>query len=362
MPYNRFFCRRGRTTVNVEPLTGRLVTAIVPAWASTTSSSKPPLRLTLAGICATIRSPCGGWPQFSRRSEIVTCHRICHCQMTLRPQSSIRLLAFIACVHHGLALAQVPDWFRSSSGRFVEAMTAPPADGVGLSLRVDDVGEGPLWAEKSPATTTSTPHPSFARAVWQAMKFDRSAADRSWLDRPFSFSKFGGALIADEPVHDRNNPGAGILTGFRLGWDVADRWGFESRLGFARTSLDDPIVPKLSSHENFLLWDSEVLFYPLGDTKWRPFMLFGAGLMDLHFIDRASTRWHQTLFDLPLGLGIKRRLNEHFAVRLDVVDNMTFTRSGSHELTHGITATAGFETRFGGGSSGASSWRRRKWW
>ena len=281
--------------------------------------------------------------------------------MSLRPKSVIRLTVFIASVHPGLALAQVQDWFRSSSRRYIEAMTEPQADGAGPSLHIDDVREGPPRAEESPATTTSTPQPSFACAVWQAMKLDKSAADGSWLDRPFSFSKFGGALIMDEPVHDRDNPGAGILTGFRLGWDVADHWGFESRLGFARTSLDDPISPKLSSHENFLLWDSEVLFYPLGDTKWRPFMVFGAGLMDLRFIDRASTLWHQTLFDLPIGLGIRRRINEHFAVRLDVVDNMTFTRSGSHELTHGITATAGVETRFGGGSPGASSGRRWKW-
>jgi hypothetical protein len=37
------------------------------------------------------------------------------------------------------------------------------------------------------------------------------------------------------------------------------------------------------------------LFYPLGDTRLRPFVLVGVGVTDVHFIDRSSRLWREAL-------------------------------------------------------------------
>lgn len=170
-----------------------------------------------------------------------------------------------------------------------------------------------------------------------------------WLAEPLSISKFAGGFGSDEPIEEQLKDGIGLITGLRFGWDFAPRWGVESRLAWARTSLGTPVPTGPVSHENFWIWDAAFCFYPLPDTQWRPFLFAGAGMTDVVYIDAASNKLHQSLFHIPLGFGIKRQIYGRHAFRIDVNDNLLFTDAQPHGLLHNVSITAGFELRFGGG-------------
>ena len=176
----------------------------------------------------------------------------------------------------------------------------------------------------------------------------RQPARTPWLAQPLSFSKFAGGYGSNEPIEDRSETGIGLTTGVRTCWDFAPRWGVESRLGFARTSLGSPGPGQLASHENFWFWDAEFVFYPWPDTLWRPFVFAGTGMTDVRFIDQNGLDLQQSLFHVPLGIGVKRQIYGEHAFRIDIYDNLLFTDLRPREYIHGISIVAGFEFRFGG--------------
>lgn len=216
--------------------------------------------------------------------------------------------------------------------------------------------------------------PQAPTSLWQRWRERRRAVNRqpgSWLRYPFYFEKFTGILGVDEPVHDQIHNGVGNLFGGRWGWDFARYMGVETRLGYVRATLNDTLHPVIPSHENFLFWDADLMFYPLGDTKWRPFAMLGMGLVDLGYIDDRGREWHQQLITMPFAVGIKYRMNNLNALRLDVTDNVIFGNNqggnGQHVM-HNISVLFAFERRFGlphrsyFPSRDASQWARFKSW
>src|ERR1700704_5315811 len=86
------------------------------------------------------------------------------------------------------------DRVQSASRQLDEAVRDPQADEAKLLPAVDNNASlGP--ARSSAEITADSPLRSFARKTWRPMKFDESGAQRSWLDQPFSFAKFGGVMI-----------------------------------------------------------------------------------------------------------------------------------------------------------------------
>lgn len=184
---------------------------------------------------------------------------------------------------------------------------------------------------------------------WRAWRRRRRRWSDSWLFFPISLTKFTGLLRSHEPVHDQISDGEGSLTGLRGGWDIAPRIGVESRLAFARQLLKEQFHLGPQAHENFILWDADLLIYPWGDRPWRPYLMVGLGLADVRYIDNASVFWHQTLLTTPIGAGLQYRFNNRAAVRVDVIDNMLLRNragGGSRHLQHDLAITFGFEVRF----------------
>lgn len=199
------------------------------------------------------------------------------------------------------------------------------------------------------ASLVSSPPSSF----WQRWRERRQELRRqpgTWQRYPLYFEKFTGIINVNEPVHDQIHTGVGSLFGGRWGWDVARHWGVESRLGYVRATLNDTLHPLIPGHENFLFWDADLMFYPLGDTKWRPFAMLGMGLVDLGYIDDRGRKWHQDLITMPFAVGVKYRLNNLNALRLDVTDNVVFGNNqagnGQHVM-HNVSVLFAFERRFG---------------
>lgn len=177
----------------------------------------------------------------------------------------------------------------------------------------------------------------------------RAPAPLPWLAEPLSFSKSAGGFGSDEPIERQLHNGIGLITEVRFGWDFAPRWGVESRLAFARTSLGAPAPDQLVSHENFWFLDAAFCYYPFPDTMWRPFIFAGAGMTDVKYIDQAGLSLHQWLFHIPVGFGIKRQIYGIHAFRIDVNDNLLFTDSRPSSVLNNLSIVAGFELRFGGG-------------
>ncbi|HEX7447785.1 MAG TPA: hypothetical protein VF306_09585 [Pirellulales bacterium] len=195
--------------------------------------------------------------------------------------------------------------------------------------------------------------PAPPSSLWQRWRQRRQELRRqpgTWMRYPLYFEKFTGVINVNEPVHDLIHHGVGNLFGGRWGWDVAPRWGAETRLGYVRATLNDTLHPLIPAHENFLFWDADLMFYPFGDTKWRPFAMLGMGLVDLGYIDDHGREWHQQLITMPFAVGVKYRLNNLNALRLDVTDNVIFgsNQGGNGEhVMHNISVLFAFERRFG---------------
>lgn len=147
---------------------------------------------------------------------------------------------------------------------------------------------------------------------------------------------------------------SGFLTGIRLGWDLSHQWGLETRLALASPGVEDPWGQQQLPDADVYFWDASCLYYPLGDTRCRPFFTLGFGLGDFDFFDNQQVRFHETRFNLPLGAGLKYRYSERVALRLEFTDNLTLG-SGLLKDTHNLSVTGGVELRLGTGT-------RRSYW
>ena len=191
----------------------------------------------------------------------------------------------------------------------------------------------------------------------------------SWRFRPFSVGWFLGALEGGSLIGDWVGGKHGFFAGYRLGWDYDHYWGCEMRFSFGNVALcdsqrakdaqqaaddglgipdDDPFRDRFQGRRDATvgLWDVNLLYYPWGDAAWRPYVMAGLGTARTEFIDRLSTRYRETVFAMPLALGLKYRSSSCTAVRLELADNIAF--GNRFDVVHYVSLTGGLEIRFGG--------------
>ncbi|HVX14452.1 MAG TPA: outer membrane beta-barrel protein [Pirellulales bacterium] len=177
----------------------------------------------------------------------------------------------------------------------------------------------------------------------------------SWLYHPFNVSVFEGALFATAPVKPEFKNGAGFFTGFRLGWDFGTHFGGETRFGFSKIFFLDPTQSIQTGSQQIFYFDTNLLIYPWGDTRVRPFISIGGGLADMVITGKNGLGLHPDVFNTPFGLGVKYRLGPRVAFRADFKDNLTFSGSGGMRTLNNIELVGGLEIHFGGGD-------RRSYW
>jgi hypothetical protein len=186
----------------------------------------------------------------------------------------------------------------------------------------------------------------------------------SWLNRPWHIGAFVGGQTLSDPISGLVHGGEGFLMGFRFGWDAGHFFGGETRIAFGGASLEDPNGFGELDSANLFFWDVACLYYPWGDTRWRPYVRLGLGLADYDFMDGQNRRVHDTLFDFPVGIGLKYRHSPQMAFRIELLDNIS-TGSGVQDGTHNISLTAGAELHFGSGGARKGYWPwnpSRGWW
>lgn len=184
----------------------------------------------------------------------------------------------------------------------------------------------------------------------------------SWLNRPFHVDWFVGPLLSDSPnksnlVRQTNE----LFGGLRFGWDFDYYWGTEWRFGWA----DPEVFYEGSSFRQpgqYFVSDVNIIYYPWGDTRVRPFFVGGLGVSEIGAIHRDGGGLEATLLGMPFGMGVQFQQTPWMAWRAEIMDNLAWGSEGV-STTHNISFTAGMELRYGARKPSYWPWRtsRNSW-
>jgi hypothetical protein len=169
-------------------------------------------------------------------------------------------------------------------------------------------------------------------------------------------------MLGDSLIHERVDQDAGMFGLYQLGWDFDHFWGTEARFGFASVDVaanDEGSEP--GSSEN-LSWDVNLVHYPWGDSRWRPFLSAGFGLASFRFGDDDGQPVYETLYTIPLGCGVKYFYRPWLGLRFAVTDQLAL---GAYRLAtmHNVCFAGGVEVRFGGARTSYYPYDTgTKWW
>jgi len=214
----------------------------------------------------------------------------------------------------------------------------------------------------------------------------RPLIQESWLFRPYSIGPVFGFVQGSPLISNWIRENQGVMGGLQLGWDCSHYMGVETRFTWGKIELVDSdlaIATQIANDDaqglsptdpfrrrfdgrryNYVFfWDGHVLFYPWGDSACRPYLMVGLGATAMSFIDRTDITYKDTLFTVPMGLGVKYKLNDFFAIRMECADYMGFGGGSTLDLVHNVTVTGGLEIRFGGQRRAYWPWNpgRRYW-
>ncbi len=163
----------------------------------------------------------------------------------------------------------------------------------------------------------------------------------SWTNRPFFVDGYTGALLGWN-LNDALGQGHGTVTGVRLGWDFEHFWGAQFGFGFGNTQTDP-----LGNDISLRLADLSVLYYPWGDSRWRPYTGMGLGVGQYDFIDQNQIRINQIAVQIPLSIGVKYAFKPWWAFRVDATNYLSLP-TGDLNFINQLALTLAVELRFGG--------------
>ncbi|MHB0957640.1 MAG: outer membrane beta-barrel protein [Pirellulaceae bacterium] len=168
----------------------------------------------------------------------------------------------------------------------------------------------------------------------------------SWLNRPIYAGGFIGETFGDTLAPDALELEPSLYTGFWLGYDVSHYWGCDIRLGL--NYGDVTYLPEGDGHASSrnAMADFSMLYYPWGDSRWRPYGALGLGIGSVHFTDPSGESIDHTGLALPLGFGVKYLCGNRWALRLDIRDNVTFGGHGLNTINN-WSVIGGFEYHWG---------------
>ena len=169
---------------------------------------------------------------------------------------------------------------------------------------------------------------------------------KGWRTQPFSVSTFVGVTAGGPLVRDHVHQQASFYGGFNFGWDYDHYWGIEKRLGLGALNLTNESHQSISGAAMSVTGEYRLMYYPLGDTRWRPFLTGGVGWSDFYFNDDHGANHLDTVGMIPVGLGLKYFCNQRVAVRIDLIDEITIGTGDLSNFQY-VAFTAGVEYRYG---------------
>ncbi|MCA9257859.1 MAG: hypothetical protein KDA61_01610 [Planctomycetales bacterium] len=176
----------------------------------------------------------------------------------------------------------------------------------------------------------------------------------SWLNRPFHVDWFAGPLVTTNVVDGRVGQGNDMFSGLRLGWDFDYFWGMEWRIGWANPNLFTATDSQIEG--NYMVSDVNVVYYPWGDSKVRPYCLWGVGMAEVGSVRTDGTGQEAVLVGMPFGGGVRIAQSRQITWRLEAINNMAFGSDGLSTL-HNLSLTLGMEIRLGARPKSYWPWR-----
>lgn len=208
---------------------------------------------------------------------------------------------------------------------------------------------------------------------------------QTWLFRPYSVDWFAGGVWGGAVIDDWVSQSSGFVGGVRLGWDADPFWGVEMRVALGELELtdshravtaqrtaddkagldeDDPLRLRFDRRRalDLFLWDISLIYYPLGDTRLRPFAMIGLGTSRITFKDRLSNEYDEIVLGMPVGGGIKWRCNDWLGLQCTLTDNIALSGGSGFNTLHELSLTGGVEIRFGGSRRSYWPWNPGKFY
>lgn len=184
----------------------------------------------------------------------------------------------------------------------------------------------------------------------------------SWLNRPWHVGWLFGNIQGDALIDGRVDQQTGLIGGYRFGHDFDHFFGTEARFSFSHPSIAYTPATTASGKSDILLFDLNLMYYPLGDSRWRPFASAGMGIANYGFTDDQGAGIEQYLFHVPIGVGMKYAHKPWLAWRVDLMDNIAIGSSGIDTMNN-LTFTFGVEVHFGGRKKSYYPWNPgiRRW-
>lgn len=165
--------------------------------------------------------------------------------------------------------------------------------------------------------------------------------DSSWSNRPVHISWFTGVMFTGD-LNSQVSSSNGLYNGFRAGWDFDHYWGTEFRYGFGSHSLQNR-----QGEVDIRTADISILYYPWGDSRWRPYTSMGVGFGTFDFINANGNSVDEATFQLPLGVGLKYSVKPWWAARIEAVNIFSF-ESGDVDFMNNVLLSGSIEIHFGG--------------
>ncbi|BBO31274.1 hypothetical protein [Lacipirellula parvula] len=178
----------------------------------------------------------------------------------------------------------------------------------------------------------------------------------SWLNRPFHIDWFAGPLLSDSPnktMHVKQTNA--LFGGLRFGWDFDYYWGTEWRFAWSDPEI---FYEGSSDRQPGQYWASDVniLYYPWGDTRVRPFFVTGVGISQIGSLHNDGGGLEANLLGTPFGLGIQFQQTPWLVWRAEIMDNLAWGSEGI-STTHNVSFTAGMNIRYGARKPSYWPWR-----
>jgi hypothetical protein len=168
----------------------------------------------------------------------------------------------------------------------------------------------------------------------------------SWLNRPYYFGiDLGTTWIAVPPQADITRD-IDTYGGIYAGYDWDYYWGSEFAIQRATPELINKNARDANRGDRLMLWTASMLYYPWGDTYYRPYWRCGIGEMEIDYPTDNGHRRDEGLWAFPIGIGIKYPVRRWLAARAEFADQIGVGNSGV-AAQHDLTLTFALEWRFG---------------
>ncbi len=168
----------------------------------------------------------------------------------------------------------------------------------------------------------------------------------SWLNRPYYVGGDIGPIWLTRQVKYDVSSDTDVYGGVFGGWDWDYYWGTELGVHRATPELINANAPDANRGDRLMEWTACLMYYPWGDSVFRPYWRCGIGATQIDYPTDGGHRRDEDLWTFPIGIGLKYPLRHWLAARAEFADQLALGNSGV-ATQHDFTLTFALEWRFG---------------